>query len=232
MRVLIACEYSGRVRDAFMRAGHYAVSCDLLPTEVPGFHYRGDVSTFICYNDNSLVFSEDIMIKPIKDFPAYRISDEGVIETCWEWGPYYVGMKKEATWKVLPLRINEKGYIPLNLRDVNKKGRRTHLHRIIAETFISEPPFPRSCVRHLDGDSSNNSASNLAWGSYLDNENDKLRHGTHQSRITNAKLTKESMEFIRIKRGEGVSAQEIADLLNVSRPTITRFLAGSTWGKK
>ena len=43
MRVLIACEYSGRVRDAFIRAGHDAVSCDLLPTEVEGPHYQGDV---------------------------------------------------------------------------------------------------------------------------------------------------------------------------------------------
>ena len=43
MRVLIACEYSGRVRDAFIRAGHDAMSCDLLPTDVPGPHYQGDV---------------------------------------------------------------------------------------------------------------------------------------------------------------------------------------------
>ena len=42
-RVLVACEYSGRVRDAFIRAGHDAMSCDLLPTEVPGPHYQGDV---------------------------------------------------------------------------------------------------------------------------------------------------------------------------------------------
>lgn len=43
MRVLVACEYSGIVRDAFIRAGHDAISCDLLPTEVPGPHYQGDV---------------------------------------------------------------------------------------------------------------------------------------------------------------------------------------------
>ncbi|CAB4141357.1 hypothetical protein UFOVP687_47 [uncultured Caudovirales phage] len=43
MRVLIACEYSGMVRDAFVRAGHYALSCDLLPSEQPGEHYQGDI---------------------------------------------------------------------------------------------------------------------------------------------------------------------------------------------
>ena len=43
MRVLIACEHSGMVRDAFVRAGHYALSCDLLPSEQPGEHYQGDI---------------------------------------------------------------------------------------------------------------------------------------------------------------------------------------------
>jgi hypothetical protein len=43
MRVLVACEFSGAVRDAFVAAGHEAVSCDLLPTEVPGPHVQGNV---------------------------------------------------------------------------------------------------------------------------------------------------------------------------------------------
>lgn len=43
MRVLIACEYSGAVRDAFRAAGHDALSCDLLPSETAGPHYQGDV---------------------------------------------------------------------------------------------------------------------------------------------------------------------------------------------
>lgn len=43
MRVLVACEFSGIVRDAFIARGHEALSCDLLPTERPGPHYQGDV---------------------------------------------------------------------------------------------------------------------------------------------------------------------------------------------
>ena len=42
-KVLIACEYSGVVRDAFTSRGHSAMSCDLLPTDSPGPHYQGDV---------------------------------------------------------------------------------------------------------------------------------------------------------------------------------------------
>ena len=47
MRVLVACEYSGRVRDAFRDHGHDAMSCDLLPTEVPGPHYQGSVEDIL-----------------------------------------------------------------------------------------------------------------------------------------------------------------------------------------
>lgn len=49
MKVLIACEYSGRVRDAFIARGHEAMSCDLLPTDAPGPHYQGDVFDVIDY---------------------------------------------------------------------------------------------------------------------------------------------------------------------------------------
>lgn len=47
MKVLVACEYSGTVRNAFILAGHDAMSCDLLPTDAPGPHYQGDVFDII-----------------------------------------------------------------------------------------------------------------------------------------------------------------------------------------
>ena len=43
LRVLVACEYSGTVREAFAARGHDAMSCDILPTDRPGKHYQGDV---------------------------------------------------------------------------------------------------------------------------------------------------------------------------------------------
>ena len=49
MRVLIACEYSGIVRYAFIKAGASAMSCDLLPTERTGPHYQGDVLDLLDY---------------------------------------------------------------------------------------------------------------------------------------------------------------------------------------
>jgi hypothetical protein len=50
MRVLVACEFSGVVRDAFTARGHDAWSCDLLPSERPGQHIQGDVLDVLCHN--------------------------------------------------------------------------------------------------------------------------------------------------------------------------------------
>lgn len=49
MRVLVACEESGTVRDAFIKGGHDAMSCDLLPTSAPGPHYQGDIFDVLDY---------------------------------------------------------------------------------------------------------------------------------------------------------------------------------------
>jgi hypothetical protein len=47
VKVLVACEYSGRVRDAFRSLGHDAMSCDLLPSDAGGPHYQGDVTDLL-----------------------------------------------------------------------------------------------------------------------------------------------------------------------------------------
>jgi hypothetical protein len=55
MKILIACEFSGVVRDAFIARGHNAVSCDLLPSEAPGPHYAGDVFDIIPYGWDMMI---------------------------------------------------------------------------------------------------------------------------------------------------------------------------------
>lgn len=59
MKVLIACETSGVVRDAFTARGHYAMSCDLLPTERPGEHYQGDVRDLLGFGWDLMIAHPD-----------------------------------------------------------------------------------------------------------------------------------------------------------------------------
>jgi site-specific DNA-cytosine methylase len=62
MRVLIACEFSGIVREAFKKRGHDAWSCDLLPTEIPGQHYQGNIFDFIKAQHELYADPFDLMI--------------------------------------------------------------------------------------------------------------------------------------------------------------------------
>jgi len=64
MRVLIACEYSGAVRDAFTRGGHDAMSCDLLPAETPGQHYQGDVRDVLDYPWDLMIWVHRVLQWP------------------------------------------------------------------------------------------------------------------------------------------------------------------------
>ena len=55
MKILIACEFSGIVREAFKAKGHDAWSCDLLPTEIPGQHIQGDVLSILDDNWDMMI---------------------------------------------------------------------------------------------------------------------------------------------------------------------------------
>ena len=56
MKILVACEFSGVVRDAFIKRGYNAISCDILPTESPGPHYTGDVRDLL-HDDWDLIIA-------------------------------------------------------------------------------------------------------------------------------------------------------------------------------
>lgn len=68
MKVLVACEYSGRVRESFSKLGHDVLSCDLLPTEIDGNHYQGDVRDLL-YQDWDLMIAFP---------PCTRLTNSGV----------------------------------------------------------------------------------------------------------------------------------------------------------
>lgn len=77
MRVLIGCEYSGVVRDAFIAAGHDALSCDLLPTDSPGPHYQGSVLDLLNEPFDLAIFHPPcthLAVSGARHFAAKRVS--------------------------------------------------------------------------------------------------------------------------------------------------------------
>ncbi len=76
MKILVACEFSGVVRDAFIALGHEAMSCDLLPTEVSGPHYQGDLFDVIDYPWDLAVFHPEcthLAVSGSRHFEAKRM---------------------------------------------------------------------------------------------------------------------------------------------------------------
>ena len=76
MKVLVACEESGAVRDAFLALGHEAMSCDLLPTRSPGPHYQGDVRDVLDYPWDLMVAHPpctDLSVSGAKHFERKRL---------------------------------------------------------------------------------------------------------------------------------------------------------------
>ena len=75
MKILIACEFSGIVRDAFLARGHDAKSCDLLPTERPGPHIQGDVRDLLGQEWDALIAfppCTHLAVSGARWFPAKR----------------------------------------------------------------------------------------------------------------------------------------------------------------
>jgi len=76
LKVLVACEYSGTIREAFAARGHDATSCDILPTDTPGQHYQGDVRDVLHYPWDLMIFHApctDICVSGSRYFKQKRM---------------------------------------------------------------------------------------------------------------------------------------------------------------
>ena len=127
--------------------------------------------------------------------------------------------------------IRQAGYHCVTLIG-KQKHKPVHVHVVVCAAWNGPKPSSSLCVRHLDGDKSNNRPDNLAWGTYAENEADKKRHGTaavgaHQG---SAKLTDEGVRIIRASIPFGLwNVNDAAQVFGVTRSTIRRIARGVGW---
>ena len=110
-------------------------------------------------------------------------------------------------------------------------SKKVYLHRTVCELFNGSPQAGQIC-RHLDGDKYNNAATNLAWGSHLDNSKDMLAHGNALFGVKNpmAKLTQEQVVLLRQKREETkMPYYKLAKQFGVSTMTAFRAATKRSW---
>jgi hypothetical protein len=105
---------------------------------------------------------------PVPMAPGYFASEDGRIFSATGW--------RGKSYRELIQDLNSYGYPSVRVV-INGRRRRIAVHRLIASAFIGEKPTVFHQLRHLDGDQTNNSKTNLAWGTAADNAADRGQHG-------------------------------------------------------
>jgi hypothetical protein len=134
--------------------------------------------------------------------------------------PQLVSTKSKAAGRYHKFRASDNGV-----------AQTVYVHHAVAAAFLGSRPEGTQ-VRHIDGNASNNAASNLAYGSPRENAQDKHRHGTHRagSDCAQAKLTERLVVAVRaFARDPRMSNAYLAGLYGVSSQTMDRAVSGKTW---
>lgn len=144
--------------------------------------------------------------RPITEWPSYQVSSFGRMR-----GPRAI---------LAPASVA--GYHVVSLvREREIKNRR--VHQLVVEAFVGPAPFDAAIIAHNDGVRGNNRVTNLRWASAVENQRDRVRHGTHSrgSDIKHAKLTGADIPVIRSRANAGELYADIAADFGVSVSTVS-----------
>lgn len=130
--------------------------------------------------------------------------------------------------RVKPYENGPIGYLRVSYSRNNKMTGK-YVHRLVAEAFLPPPLNGQNQVRHLDGNHLNNDVGNLAWGTAKENSIDMHNHGRRRAgeRHQNSKLGGKFLCALDMFRS-GKTFTQIAEMLGVSRSTVSRACKGET----
>jgi hypothetical protein len=159
-------------------------------------------------------------------YPWYRVGTDGSLWSSKnnKWGT--------GAWKRIKLYPSKWGHLSVCLSA--GKGTRQkwfRVHRLVLLAFVGPCPEGMECCHAPDANPTNNNLCNLRWGTSSDNKQDKKLNGTYQWGEKNpaAKLNREIVEKIKMKRAEGLSYEKLAVLFGVWPMTIWNVIKGKQW---
>lgn len=156
--------------------------------------------------------------RPVQGFEKYEVSNYG-----------RVGSWRSGYWRILKPNGGPDRYFNVKLRRDNRTFT-FEIHRLVLETFVGPRPKGMEC-RHLDGNKHNNCATNLQWGTRLENADDQRRHGTRPigERVGGAKLTENDVREIRRRWADGERQGVLAADFRISRAYVSTLCSGDVW---
>ena len=147
----------------------------------------------------------------IPGFPDYQISNLGNVKSF-----------KRKTPKVMRPQKWCNGYRMIALRRGDKYHFRL-VHVLVMLAFVGTKP-DGLCIRHLDGNPSNNQLTNLTYGTMSENQQDRIAHGTY-----GMKLTVRKVRIIRGLAKCGFTQKRLAEIFGVNRNAISKVIRRQTW---
>jgi len=164
---------------------------------------------------------DDQQIAPIVGHPNYFVGSDGRVYSCaplnGRGAPLPFSSKRE-----LLIQHTPKGYCTIM---VDRKT--VAVHSLVLNHFVGSPKEGQQC-RHLNGNKDDNAMGNLAWGSGLDQHNDRVRHGTALMGVRHPQAVLDQIKvcLVRRLRARKWSLREIAKALGVSTTPIRHVFNG------
>jgi hypothetical protein len=176
---------------------------------------------------------EGVEFRNVPGFPGYCVGSDGAV---WSFlrrgprgGPGIGGCRFLDAGR--PMRRHYGRYVEVSLRLPGDQKFRLAVHRLVLEAFVGPCPDGMEAC-HIDGDSWNNSLSNLRWDTPLANARDRKRHGSHccGERAPNHKLTATDVREIRRLTADGRTALlAVARRFGVSKDHVERIRDRTVW---
>ena len=164
--------------------------------------------------------------RPVPNIDGYEASTFGRIRSLDRTVTYSNGAKHFHRGRVLKPQANSHGYHHVEIAD-----RTICIHMLVAWTFLPPQPSLSHELAHWDGDKTNNAPSNLRWATKVENQADRIRHGTTNrgERHGAAVLTELDVADCREARRSGVTLAALARRHGVTLQAIHYATTGKNW---
>lgn len=144
----------------------------------------------------------------------YRVNKEGIVES---------KANNKKNWTKLNPSLAQTDYTGKGYYSITWEGVRKRLHVLVCEMFHGKRPTKHHQVNHIDGDRSNNKASNLEWVTAKENIQNALKRGVKFGKDLNGKLNQADIKKMAKLINECHSNVKVAAIMNIDASVVSRF---------